>query len=127
MQIPHDNPHHTLNIYDHCCEAQRYAHERGEDDTGIVAIAATIHDMGKPYTKAFVDSKGNPCETAHFYQHQCVGAWMAYGLVGEVAIDVAWLVSVHMDTYLNTKYYNKLPAYLKKQVDLLHEADTNAH
>ena len=127
MQIPHDNPHHTLNIYYHCCEAQRYAQERGEDDTGIVAIAATIHDMGKPYTKAFVDSKGNPCETAHFYQHQCVGAWMAYGLVGEVAIDVAWLVSVHMDPYLNTKYYNKLPTYLKKQVDLLHKADANAH
>ena len=27
MKIPHDNPHHTLNIYEHCCESQRYADE----------------------------------------------------------------------------------------------------
>jgi len=32
-----------------------------------------------------------------------------------------------MDPYLNTKYYNKLPTYLKKKVDLLHEADLAAH
>jgi hypothetical protein len=75
--------------------------------------------------KAFFDSKGNPCENAHYYQHQCVGSWMSYGF--EVTPFVAWLISTHMDPYLNTKYYNKLPAYLKKQVDLLHEADRNAH
>lgn len=127
MKIPHDNPHHTLNIYDHCCEAQNYVRNNYDKDVaGTVYIAADVHDMGKPYVKAFVDSKGNPCETAHYYQHQCVGAWLAYGLVS-AAVDVAWLVSVHMDPFLNTKYYNKLPAYLKKQVDLLHEADVNAH
>ena len=127
MKIPHDNPHHTLNVYDHCEEAQRYAYKCGKDDTGLVTIAAMLHDAGKPYTKAFVDSKGNPCETAHYYQHQCYSAWIAYGLVGDVTIDVAWLISVHMDPFLNTKYYNKLPAYLKKQVDLLHECDLAAH
>ena len=127
MKIPHDNPHHTLNVYDHCEEAQRYAYKCGKDDTGLVTIAAMLHDAGKPYTKAFVDSKGNPCETAHYYQHQCCSAWIAYGLVGDVVIDVAWLISTHMDPFLNTKYYNKLPGYLKKQVDLLHEADLAAH
>lgn len=127
MKIPHDNPHHTLNVYEHCEEAQRYAYKCGKDDTGIVTIAAMLHDAGKPYTKAFVDNKGNPCEVAHYYQHQCLGAYMAYGLVTDVSIDVAWLISTHMDPYLNTKYYNKLPSYLKKQVDLLHEADLNAH
>jgi hypothetical protein len=83
------------------------------------------HDIGKPYVKAFVDSKGNACETAHYYQHNCVGAWMSYGL--EYSPFGAWLISVHMDPFLNTKYYNKLPAYLKKRVDLLHEADLAAH
>ncbi len=124
MKIPHDNPHHTLNIYDHCEEAQRYVYSK--DDTGLVYIAAMMHDAGKPYVKAFVDSKGNPCDVAHYYQHQCVGAWMVYGLVGD-PVDVAWLISTHMDPFLNTKYYNKLPTYLKKKVDLLHEADLNAH
>ena len=127
MKIPHDNPHHTLNVYEHCCEAQNYIQNNSsKDDAGTVYIAADVHDAGKPYVKAFIDSKGNVCETAHYYQHQCVGAWLAYGLVS-ATIDVAWLVSVHMDPFLNTKYYNKLPTYLKTQVDLLHEADLAAH
>lgn len=128
MKIPHDNPHHTLNIYEHCEAAQDYVYASGKDDMSLVALAAMIHDVGKPYTKAFLDGKGNPCDTAHYYQHQCVGAWISYCLYGETTpIDVAWLVSVHMDPYFNTKYYNKLPAYLKNRVRLLHEADQNAH
>ena len=122
MDIPHDNPHHTLNILGHCISASKYASDNqyGND----IALAALIHDAGKPYCKSFVDSKGNPCETAHYYQHQCISAWLAYSLA---SVDIAWLISVHMDPFLNTKYYNKLPAYLKKQVDLLHEADLAAH
>ena len=124
MNIPHDNPHHTLNILDHCISAAKYVSDNKYGDD--FAVAALIHDAGKPYCKSFVDGKGNTSETAHYYQHQCISAWLAYGLASN-AVHVAWLCSVHMDPYLNTKYYNKLPAYLKKQVDLLHEADRNAH
>ena len=124
MRIPHDNPHHTLNIKDHCMATYEYVDDR---TTNLdMRNAAQIHDIGKPYVKAFVDGKGNPCEVAHYYQHQCVGAWMSYGL-NDITPFAAWLISTHMDPYLNTKYYNKLPTYLKKQVDLLHEADRNAH
>jgi hypothetical protein len=125
LEIPHDNPHHTLNISDHCYEACKYAELELVADYDIV-MAAELHDIGKPYVKAFIDSKGNPCEHAHFYQHQCVGSWMAYGFVN-VNPYIAWLISVHMDVYLNTKYYNKLPQWLKKDVDILHEADKAAH
>lgn len=124
MIMPHDNPHHTLNIFAHCREAAEYVHRCKNYDPDV-AVAAMRHDIGKPYTKSFIDSKGNPCEIAHYYQHQCVGAWMYYGINSNV--EVAWLISVHMDPFLNTKYYNKLPAYLKSKVDLLHEADLNAH
>lgn len=123
MNVDHDNPHHTLNILDHCIAASKYAAVNQYEDN--IVLAACIHDIGKPYCKAFVDSKGNPCEHAHYYQHQYVGAWMSYGVYDSV--DIAWLISVHMDPFMNTKYYNKLPAYLKKKVDLLHEADVNAH
>lgn len=125
MRIPHDNPHHTLNIADHCQEAEYYFFVQDGIDEDLI-IAAVWHDVGKPYTKAFVDSKGNPCDTAHFYQHQCIGAWLSYG-IPTVTPYIAWLISVHMDPYLNTKYYNRLPPYLKGQVDLLHEADRQAH
>lgn len=125
MMIPHDNPHHTLDIYKHCLEANKYLtfYVKNKDDD--IDKASFFHDIGKPYVKAFIDSKGNPCEYAHYYQHQCLGAYMSYGM--GCSIKTAWLISVHMDVYLNTKYYNKLPQWLKKDVDLLHEADLNAH
>ena len=124
LGIPHDNPHHTLNIKEHCEAAAKYAWEH-EYESNIFA-AALYHDVGKPYVKAFIDAKGNPCEIAHYYQHNCVSAWMYYG-VYKLDPEIAWLISVHMDPFLNTKYYNKLPPYLKKKVDLLHECDLKAH
>ena len=124
MEIPHDNPHHTRNIDDHCFMAEVYLTKRCSDMDLIKA--ARIHDIGKPYVKAFIDSKGNPCETAHYYQHQCLSAWISYGFA-DTTLRIAWLISTHMDPFLNTKYYNNLPTFLKKDINLLHEADLNAH
>ena len=124
MDIPHDNSHHTLNIWNHCCKAYNYINNKS--DSGELALAALIHDIGKPYTKDFHDSKGNPSEEAHYYQHQCVGAWISYGYQ-KTTPYVAWLISTHMDMFLNTKYYKKLPDFYKRDLDLLHEADLNAH
>lgn len=125
MRIPHDNPHHTVDIYEHCSMAYKYATNRPCLCSTDVQIAALYHDIGKPYVKAFVDNKGNPCEHAHYYQHHCVGAYMSYGL--NVNPEVAWLISTHMDPFFNTKYYQKLPTYLKNKIDALHEADLAAH
>lgn len=127
MKIPHDNPHHTLDILDHCESAYKYTVGNDMCDN-IMALAASFHDVGKPYVKAFVNAKGEPSDTAHYYGHQGVGAWMVYGLVAdEIRIDVAWLVGTHMAPFLNEKYYKNLPPYLKNSVDLLHEADLAAH
>lgn len=123
MKIPHDNPNHTLDILNHCISALEHIADSSSDLN--LQVAALYHDVGKPYVKAFIDSKGNPCETAHFYQHQCLSAWISYGLMLDPL--VVWLISTHMDPFLNTKYYQKLPAYLKEKVDLLHEADKAAH
>ena len=125
MKIPHDNPHHTLNISEHCGKAAKYILDLDPTKLNIIA-AAEMHDIGKPYVKVFIDSKGNPCDTAHYYQHQCVGAWMSYGCAWGSPY-VAWLISTHMDPFLNTKYYKNIPLYLKRDIDLLHEADLVAH
>lgn len=122
MLIPHDNPHHTLSIHDHCAKAENIAISR---NMGVdIQVAALIHDIGKSYVKAFINSKGEVSDIAHFYSHDNVGAWMAYGATNE---HIAWLVGNHMGPFLNTKYYNKLPTFLKKQIDLLHECDLEAH
>lgn len=125
MKIPHDNPHHTLDIIDHCWEAQRYLFNNDVMDEDL-SFAALRHDIGKPYVKAFVDSKGNSCDVAHYYQHQCLGAYLSYGCDG-VTPYVAWLISTHMDPFLNTKYYRNLPPFLKRDIDILHKADLAAH
>ena len=126
MQIPHDNPHHTLNIFDHCLEANKYIVKKTGEYYSDIGWAAIYHDMGKPYVKAFIDSKGNTSEWAHYYQHQCLSAYLSYGLLNATP-KVSWLISTHMDPFLNTKYYNNLPPFLKKDIDLLHEADLAAH
>ena len=125
MLIPHDNPHHSLDVGAHCCEAHIYLTNKGIQDKDLLK-AALEHDVGKPYTKAFIDSKGNPCETAHYYQHQCVGAWMSYGY-DHITPYIAWLISTHMEPFFNSKYYKNLPLFLKRDIDLLHEADLAAH
>ena len=112
----------ALNIADHCREAFRHA--KGTDAEFMTA--ALLHDIGKPYVKAFKDTKGNPSETAHFYSHDNVGAWMVYG-VEMTTPYIAWLVGNHMGPFMNSKYYNKLPAYLKDAIDRLHECDIKAH
>ena len=122
MKIPHDNPHHSLSIYDHCVEAADIAVGRKMDSD--FEYAAFIHDIGKPYVKAFIDGKGNTSNIAHFYSHDNVGSWMSYGVSN---VHIAWLVGNHMGTFMNTKYYHKLPTYLKRQIDLLHECDLDAH
>lgn len=125
MKIPHDNPHHTFNIYDHCFAAKEYAEKICADID--LWIAAFLHDIGKPYVKSFQDNKGNVSETAHYYSHQNLSAWMSYGFHDSVTPFIAWLIGVHMEPFFNSKYYQKLPAYLKRDVDILHECDLNAH
>ena len=123
-KIPHDNPHHMLNIYDHCMKAYSYGVTKSFD--WDVYSAALYHDIGKPYVKSFLNTKGELSDSAHYYQHQCVSAYMIYGL-GDLTTEMAWLISTHMDPFLNTKYYNNLSPYLKKMVDELHECDLVAH
>lgn len=121
--IPHNNPHHTYSIHNHCVASYEYI--RGKASPSV-AGAAHIHDIGKPYTKSFKDAKGNDTDIAHYYQHQCVGAWQSYGFAtGDIYI--AWLISTHMEPFFNSKYYKSLPPFLKRDIDLLHEADLNAH
>lgn len=125
MDIPHDNPHHSLNIHEHCSEAYNLAMANRADLD--LQLAAMLHDIGKPYVKAFKDTKGNDTEIAHFYSHDNVGAWITYGIIKYDDVEVPWLVGNHMGPFMNTKYYNKLPPYLKKKIDFLHECDLKAH
>lgn len=147
MHIPHDNPHHTYDIYQHSLAAAEHFNEEycdrvyGADADGNILVdagfntkvldiyfAILYHDIGKPFVKTFTNKKGETTDVAHYYGHAGVGAWMSYGLLGEFRrIYVPYLISHHMDPYLNTKYYQKLPEFIKVDIDILHQADLSAH
>lgn len=124
IDIPHDNPHHTASVLEHChlCGV-------GLLDSPVpvfVVHAGFIHDIGKAYTKTFTNRKGEISDIAHYYDHQAVGAWLSYGIEGH-SPALAWLVSTHMAPFINQKYYNSLDPLYKKWIDALHTADRAAH
>jgi putative nucleotidyltransferase with HDIG domain len=64
--------------------------------------AGLLHDIGKPYTKSFINSKGETSKNANYYQHHCVGAYESlfykYPL-GVVKLNVSILINLHMYPY----------------------------
>ena len=129
LEIPHDNPHHTADVAEHCRLCGEYL--VSQDVPDVVKFAGYLHDIGKPYTKTFVNTKGEITDVAHYYGHQALGAWVSYGIGYEFLstnnIILAWLISTHMAPMINQKYYNSLDPLYKDWIDALHKADMEAH
>ena len=100
VPIGHDNHHHPETIGQHMLMAEDYAVEHGFSES--VRVAARYHDIGKPYTKAFFNYKGDPTEEAHFYGHESVSAYfyllkaLAEGLEKDPSLYIAAMISLHM-------------------------------
>lgn len=124
MNIPHDNPHHSTYIIEHCKRCGMGLEHKSVP--GVVKKSGYLHDIGKPITKSFQNRKGELTDIAHYYGHQAVGAWMSYGFDGK-SETLAWIISTHMAPFINQKYYNSLPEYYKNWIDALHQADRSAH
>lgn len=139
--IEHDNPHHSLSIGNHmfaACDAMR----EKTDDTKLIA-AALLHDCGKPYTKEFIDSHGNHCDVAHFYQHQCAGSYLGLFYLRRMFSEwtdadilyVSLLINLHMNPFLSWDQSASAKEKDRKlfgdkviaDVELLHECDLAAH
>ena len=140
MQIPHDNPHHTLGVYDHCLQACYNVMSYGEIVPDEVKAAAYWHDIGKPYTKFYKKDKETgevDYSKAHYYDHQNVGAYLAYGLFinrdvltelqASKACLTSWYINNHMEPFFDSKFYRTLPAEEKHWIDVIHRADVEAH
>lgn len=52
--INQDNPHHSLTVGQHCMATYGIVHSESLE----LQEAALLHDIGKPFTKSFVNSKG---------------------------------------------------------------------
>ena len=127
LDCSHDNPHHNNSVAVHSEQVASLMAQRHTSPTMV--FAAKLHDIGKKFVKRFSNAKGEPTDIAHFYHHQNVGSYYALGFNGlpdedpDARLFVSWLINVHMDPFLNTKYYRNLPKELKQYVDILHECD----
>ena len=134
-----DNPHHTYSLGEHCRNVGKHILKISNNVTLI--CAGYLHDCGKPFTKSFINSKGEKTNVAHYYQHHCTGAYdsLFYKYPEYVEpLDVSILVNLHMMPYFwerdkeygsktKEKYHKLWGDYLFEMVMLLHEVDKGFH
>lgn len=140
---------HTETLGEHCLKTTQYVLDHKDELTSgnihETEIAATLHDCGKPFVKAFKDSKGNPSEFAHYYNHENVGAYDSLFYWKEDEVDslfVAALIRYHMVLHFFKDWKARtIEKYEKEFVDheylrqikfydalkILHEGDKKAH
>lgn len=107
--IPHDcATYHCESIQDHArmC-AQLYNKEALNDNFDMsIAEALYYHDVGKLYTKAFLNTKGELTKVAHYYDHERVSTYMyltsAQYLKVENGLEIVYLIQYHMEPYHRT-------------------------
>jgi len=138
--IDQDNPHHTLTIGEHCKKAYKYVCEKAPEDIPL-QFAALIHDCGKPFTKSRKNHKGEEDNFSHYYQHQCVGAYLSMFMSDELGmpeverVRVANLIYYHMHPLLSWRFSEKSKERDKRRIGqkmfddimLLNKADRAAH
>lgn len=142
MCFDQENSHHDLTLGEHCAKTTTYVNQCLENQLGAnssieLRYAAMLHDNGKPYTKTFVNGKGEVTEQAHYYNHERVGSYDS--LFYEMPCNklyVATLIRWHMQAYfnrkeneekLNNKYKKLWGEDLYNAIMLLHKADIAAH
>lgn len=125
----HDNPHHPNTVQEHIQQVIRQALHLDSTYQNEILLAAKMHDVGKKFTKSYVNARGEKTDVAHYYDHQNVGAYFALGFkeLGtfptETILFVTWLVNAHMEPFFNSKYYKSLAGKQKETLDLLHQCD----
>lgn len=133
------NPHHSLDLLTHCHKAGKYIWDNfpKTEDNSLVATAALIHDIGKPFTQTFYNTKGEKTEHAHYYRHENVGSYLTLMFKADWTIKqrirLAQIICYHMQPYFNKtdkakrKWYAIFGDELVEQIEMLHEADVMAH
>lgn len=125
--IEHNNPHHLETIGKHMVMTYNFSVQNGEPL--YLINAALYHDIGKIYTKAFYNSKGEKTDIAHFYQHERVGAYLyltSHQFTADaINLKIIWLIENHMRPYFQgyEKWKEKQNKVLIKDLEKLHEYD----
>lgn len=127
IELPQDNPYHTLSVSRHMYYVYKYI-----TDNKKLAIAALLHDIGKPFCKEFKD------KYATFYGHENVSAQLAIlfllnaGFDDEKIIQIVTYIQLHMrllsldnNSKAKEKLINKIGNELFNNLNILRNADKN--
>lgn len=151
------NKHHHFSLLEHMYQTALYIENTRKEEELLkksermicLERAAIYHDIGKLYTRSFVNSKGEPSKEAHYYNHECYGAYLFllhafsssrrknYVPNGEIetAFYTAALINWHMRPYLAWEQSEKakkrdrlvIGEKMYNDIMLLHKADMFAH
>lgn len=135
MNFNQDNPHHCHSLGEHCKRVGDTLNNRTS-----LYYAGLLHDCGKPFTKSFINSKGEITDIAHYYNHQNIGAYdsLFFDIPLQYKIDVSILINLHMMPYFwerdkeygektRLKYQKLWGQELYENVMALHIVDKNSH
>lgn len=141
--INHDNPHHRMSIGDHMLNAEFHYVKKYNVWKPHLQLAIFMHDCGKPDVKAFINSKGEDCDIAHFYSHESLGSYKSLFYIRELCDDytdkdvlyVSLLIGLHMRPHLSWKQSEKAKTKdrilfgddIIRDIEILHECDLAAH
>ena len=140
VDFDQQNKYHNETLGEHCRKAREYVIKNYSSSRrlnyAIVAEAAEIHDNGKPFCKTFTDAKGNPSDSAHYYDHEHVGSYNSY-FYDTGATDKTYLAALvrwHMQMHFIDKQPHTAEKYKKlfgdkmwQDMRYLHKADKEAH
>jgi poly(A) polymerase len=103
LRLEVDEHHHHKDVYEHSITVLEQAIEH-EDRLGgpnlVIRLAALLHDIGKPKTRAFIEGGG-----VSFHHHEVVGARLAKKRLSELRFDGDTVEAVELLTTLHLRFH----------------------
>ncbi|PAV30320.1 hypothetical protein CIL05_07570 [Virgibacillus profundi] len=91
-ELPHDSKYHSFSVSRHTYHVFDYIRDR-TDDLRLL-WAALFHDVGKGYTKSFINYKGEKTRYASFLGHENISAQIALYALLELGYDTEFATRV---------------------------------
>jgi poly(A) polymerase len=103
LRLEVDEHHHHKDVYEHSITVLEQAIELEQRLGGpnlVIRIAALLHDIGKPKTRAFIEGGG-----VSFHHHEVVGARLAKKRLQALRFDNETIDAVELLTMLHLRFH----------------------